>query len=263
MSMTKAPFMDIASANGAFCDHFPAAQPLLGASVAIGQGAPAYLAGKASGTKYMSNEEAQDFLNMIFGKGAVKQFFWAYNPNDKIEDFFNILTGNTKGMTAGQIKRAKTAFVIAARLNLERQASNSTYQWETRVKLLADYCKSEADPVGIIQDELIGAALDGLGLPADIVDKCDAEDVAMALNVVTSLAGLNQQGNAKQVIAELNILHQDHSSDAHPAVSGMMEDLERASNSNGYGSAGRTNGKDKSQAREYAEIIYNIEMSIS
>lgn len=215
--------------------------------------------GAAAGSKKpmeLSNEDAQDLINFFLGDGMVSQFLFFYNPDKKVEKYFKVLTGDTKGMTQAEVNQAILEFVTIAKIMNAATANERIEHLQEVINHLGDWASdaesghNKAQIESFVLDEL-GMSLPGAPIDLELVTVglttlLTAEDVLLeipqAKYAQSLLKRLEKTGSTKVTI--------DSVISGQASADDLVLDT-TISNHN------------KKEATKYAQMLYDLEQSVT
>lgn len=219
----------------------------------------------------MEKKEAMKFLNFLTGKNSVKHKLWWYECESDIEDFWKLLTGETKGMTEEEIKQTKAEFVAYARLrlNLVVGASVDEEKFRKGMERLKEILESKVDILDVFKDEIVvGSLLDFIGVPGWIDDILDTETWHTLFSTIQIFNTISYQDKFELVLCELEKLDKDVNSwqlesGLASNLNGILNgDIEMSNVYVGNLDLSEYNLQFIEEAKSYAKIIKEIERTL-
>ena len=94
----------------------------------------------------MTNKEAAELLNFLYGKTVVKDPWWIwdklsdrYSPNDTVKDYYDMLTNNCSGKSKLEVDKIKREFLVTAESLLTSRTTLNGEMLNKRTERLISY----------------------------------------------------------------------------------------------------------------------------
>ena len=244
---------------------------------------PKFMAAKAdikNDTSYvMSEEEAEHLLDFLYGKDVVGWWWFFgshYSPKeDKVKDYFNLLTGKDTGKSPEELDELKREFLITAEMLLSSKCKINQDMLNARNERLINYVFNQVNAAGIVKQEigdLFPASAKDINA-SDVYDRIsqlesdfsgaqfmknsmDAKKIEAILNSISTMSNLVQADNSGLVYEKWNALR---NADARQGTPNNSSNLNWGENA-----ISEASHHFKSvDADKYAAQIYAIEKSLA
>ena len=247
---------------------------------------PEYQAVKEVVTYRILNQwEAREFLNFLFGKEVCKTWnlFWIIplwvEPEAQVQDYYDLLTGNTKNWSADEIDRVKREFLICAEFMLSSHMKLDSEGLKQRSARLMELTFGVKDIHELTKDKTVEQAK---GYGTDEIDLADLiEGLAESMDVpslefnpsgaLTLMDAATWDAMLNATYTMVNIVQQDDSS----LVYGTWNNLrnKRDGQQDPYASIlnwedqavveiGQGNDFNTVNYEAYAQLLFDMEQSL-